>query len=85
MALRKNKTLRNIENLEMERSKLIQEEGNVGRDKALFDGKLKELHTYMDPSGLTLEQVIAKLKMEDPARYRRTMEDLKWTGEDPNW
>ena len=39
----------------------------------------------MDPSGLTLEQVQAKLKLEDPARYRQAMRDLKYTGEEPNW
>lgn len=59
-----------MENLELERSRLAQENSQIDRDKNMFDGRLRELHTYMDPSGLTLDQVQAKLKLEDPTRYR---------------
>lgn len=39
----------------------------------------------MDPSGLTLEQVREKLKVEDNSRFRQAMDDLNFLGEEPQW
>lgn len=39
----------------------------------------------MDPSSLTLNDVMKKLNKEDPSRFREVMKDLEYQGKDPNW
>jgi hypothetical protein len=39
----------------------------------------------LDPSEMTLEDVIARLRVADPARFREVMNDLKIAGSEPNW
>lgn len=40
---------------------------------------------HMDPSSLTIGDIMKKLKTEDEARFREVMEDLSYEGKDPNW
>jgi len=39
-------------------------------DIKLINKELKKLNTYMDPTGLTLDQVRSKLQSEDPSLFR---------------
>jgi len=39
----------------------------------------------MDPTSLTIGDIMKKLKKEDEARFREVMEDLSYEGKDPNW
>lgn len=39
----------------------------------------------MDPFELTLDDVMARLKVADPIRFREVMDDLKFSGSDPSW
>jgi len=46
---------------------------------------MKKMKQHIDPSALTLDDVMLKLKSEDNSRFRRVMEDLKMDGSDPTW
>lgn len=36
-------------------------------------------------SSINLNELVKRLKSEDPSNYRQIMEDLKFTGRDPKW
>lgn len=57
----------------------------LNSEKDMYRGELKKFNTYSDPSGPSLEQIRAKLKMEDPSAFRNMMEDLNYAGEEPLW
>jgi hypothetical protein len=40
---------------------------------------------HVDPSALTLDDVMLKLRAEDNSKFRKVMEDLKLDGQDPAW
>ena len=40
---------------------------------------------HMDPTSLTIGDIMKKLKKEDESRFREVMEDLSYEGKDPNW
>lgn len=40
---------------------------------------------HLDPTSLTIGDIMTKLKKEDVARFRQAMEDLEYEGKDPNW
>jgi dihydroxyacetone kinase DhaKLM complex PTS-EIIA-like component DhaM len=40
---------------------------------------------HLDPTSLTIGDIMKKLKKEDEARFREVMEDLSYEGKDPNW
>jgi hypothetical protein len=60
-----------------------EEQKNLQKDKSFYNDELKKLNTYMDPSGLTLDQIRAKLQSEDPSKFREVMEDMNFIGEEP--
>ena len=62
-----------------------EEQKNLQKDKSFYNDELKKLNTYMDPSGLTLEQIRNKLKSEDPSKFREVMADMNFIGEEPAW
>ena len=39
----------------------------------------------MDPTSLSLNDVMKKLQNEDPSRFREVMNDLEYEGRDPVW
>lgn len=43
------------------------------------------MQAHMDPTSLTLNDVMKKLRKEDPSRFREVMEDLDYEGRDPAW
>ena len=47
--------------------------------------EVSKMKAHMDPSSLTLSDVMKKLQTEDPARFRDVMADLEYQGKDPNW
>ena len=57
----------------------------MAKDKSFYNDELKKLNTYMDPSGLTLDQIRSKLQSEDPSKFREVMEDMNFIGEEPQW
>jgi len=57
----------------------------LAKDKSFYNDELKKLNTYMDPSGLTLDQIRSKLQSEDPSKFREVMEDMNFIGEEPQW
>ena len=60
-----------------------EEQKNLQKDKSFYNDELKKLNTYMDPSGLTLDQIRSKLQSEDPSKFREVMEDMNFIGEEP--
>jgi|TARA_B110001450_G_C17567095_1_gene459248 hypothetical protein len=55
----------------------------LAKDKSFYNDELKKLNTYMDPSGLTLDQIRSKLQTEDPSKFREVMSDMNFIGEEP--
>ena len=43
------------------------------------------MKAHMDPTSLTLSDVMKKLKQEDECRFREILSDLEYEGKDPNW
>lgn len=40
---------------------------------------------HLDPTSLTIGDIMKKLKKEDEARFREVMDDLQYDGKNPNW
>ena len=53
--------------------------------KNQYEDEISKMTAHMDPSSLTLNDVMKKLKGEDPSRFREVMEDLNYEGRDPAW
>ena len=43
------------------------------------------MNAHMDPTSLTLNDVMKKLRNEDPNSFRQVMDDLQYDGRDPAW
>jgi len=43
------------------------------------------MKAHLDPTSLNLNDVMKKLKQEDPSRFRDVMADLEYEGNDPKW
>lgn len=46
---------------ELDRSQLQLEYQKLEQDKGMFESEVRKLHTYLDPQGLTMEQVQMRL------------------------
>ena len=53
--------------------------------KGTYEGEIAKMKAHMDPTSLTLNDVMKKLKNEDPSRFREVMNDLEFEGRDPVW
>jgi hypothetical protein len=52
---------------------------------AFFKDQTQKMKMHLDPTSLTIGDIMTKLKKEDVARFRQAMEDLEYEGKDPNW
>lgn len=43
------------------------------------------MKSHMDPSSISLNDIMKKLRVEDPNNFRQVMSDLEYQGKDPNW
>lgn len=57
----------------------------MNKEKSHYNDDLRKLTSFNDPSGLTVEQIQRKLVEEDPSMFRQLMQDLKVTGDEPDW
>ena len=55
------------------------------KEKEHLSDELTKMKAHMDPTSLTLSDVMKKLKSEDESRFREVMADLEYDGSDPNW
>lgn len=46
---------KSLQSAEVDRSQLQLEYQKLEQDKTMFDGEIRKLHTYLDPTGLTME------------------------------
>lgn len=44
-----------------------------------------KMKSHLDPTSLTLSDVMKKLRSEDESRFREVMADLEYEGTDPEW
>lgn len=49
---------------------VMDENKGLMKDKQFYTEQLRKINTYNDPSGLTVEQIQAKLEVEDPSMFR---------------
>jgi hypothetical protein len=57
----------------------------VINERDQYQDEIAKMKAHMDPSSLTLNDVMKKLNKEDPSRFREVMKDLEYQGKDPNW
>ena len=53
--------------------------------KNTYEDEIAKMQAHMDPTSLTLNDVMKKLRSEDPSRFREVMADLDYEGRDPEW
>lgn len=68
-----------------EKSRLTKEVRDLEVDFNKLNGDIKKMKQHIDPSALTLDDVMLKLKAEDNSKFRKVMEDLRMDGQDPAW
>lgn len=61
------------------------ESGQIKKLKGQYEDEIAKMQAHMDPTSLTLNDVMKKLRKEDPSRFREVMEDLDYEGRDPAW
>ena len=75
----------NILKHDKEMKDLLDEERHLKEEKEFYGADLRKLNTYMDASGLSIQQIRFKLQQEDPSLFRQAMEDLDLVGDEPGW
>jgi len=65
--------------------KVEEELERVESEKDKMQDDIMKINMHMDPTSLTLNDVMKKLKQEDPSRFREVMSDLEYEGKDPAW
>jgi len=53
--------------------------------KNRYEDEIGKMKAHLDPTSLTLNDVMKKLRSEDPSRFREVMNDLEYDGRDPAW
>ena len=53
--------------------------------KNRYEDEIAKMKAHLDPTSLTLNDVMKKLRTEDPSRFREVMADLEYEGRDPAW
>ena len=53
--------------------------------KNRYEDEIAKMKAHLDPTSLTLNDVMKKLQTEDPSRFREVMRDLEYEGRDPAW
>jgi len=67
-------------------AKVVSERINQLADlKSTYENEIAKMQAHMDPTSLTLNDVMKKLRSEDPSRFREVMNDLDYEGRDPAW
>ena len=59
--------------------------GKLQEEIGFFKDQVQRMKANLDPTSLTIGDIMKKLKKEDEARFREVMEDLSYEGKDPNW
>lgn len=54
-------------------------------ERDIFIEELGKMKQHMDPSSISLNDIMRKLRAEDPANFRQVMSDLEYQGKDPTW
>jgi hypothetical protein len=57
----------------------------VVEDKERIVEDLRKMKMHMDPSSISLNDIVKKLRAEDPSQFRQVMQDLEYQGKDPSW
>lgn len=70
---------------EEEIQQFSQEQRQIQSDINSYTQGLNKINAYIDPSGLTVDQIRSKLEQEDPSMFRQVMRDLNFEGEEPIW
>ena len=57
----------------------------LSKIKGKYEDEIAKMNAHLDPTSMTLNDVMKKLRQEDPSRFREVMEDLEYEGRDPAW
>ena len=55
------------------------------QQKLQLEEELFKMKQQLDPSSINLNDMMRKLKSEDPNNFRQVMSDLQYHGRDPSW
>ena len=74
-----------IKVVQIDINKIEEEKIVMKREKDNLQSEVFKITHHVDPSHMTLDEVMRKLSEEDPSSFRHIMDDLKYTGKEPNW
>lgn len=57
----------------------------TSEEKETLIEDMTKMKSHMDPSSISLNDIMKKLRTEDPNNFRQVMSDLEYQGKDPNW
>jgi len=61
-----------------ETTQMSQDIKKVTNERDMYEEEIAKMKAHMDPSALTLNDVMKKLSKEDPSRFREVMKDLEY-------
>jgi septal ring factor EnvC (AmiA/AmiB activator) len=76
---------RNNQKTVAELNRTIEDMQKTEKEKKHLESEITSFKAKMDPTSLTLSDVMKKLKNEDETRFREVMGDLEYDGSDPDW
>ena len=57
----------------------------MSNDKDRLQEEVNKMRKHSDPGQLTVEDIMGKLKLADPTKFRQAMDDLAIEGHEPVW
>lgn len=75
----------NIQKYGIETQQNVEKFRVVQDERDTFQEDLSKMKVHMDPSSISLNDIMKKLRTEDPSNFRQVMSDLEYQGKDPNW
>ena len=74
-----------IQKTQKEKERVDDEIKAMTEVKYKYEDDIAKMNAHMDPSSITLGDMMKKLQREDPSRFREVMTDLEYDGREPIW
>lgn len=75
----------NISEYDTDQADTLEKYNKALDERDNYQEELSKMKSHMDPSSISLNDIMKKLRVEDPNNFRQVMSDLEYQGKDPNW
>lgn len=75
----------NVNRYETELAQMTETHKKALAERNRLRDEVEKMKAHRDPNSLSLSDVMKKLEVEDPSRFRSVMNDLEYQGKDPAW